>query len=470
MIETGQLAGLKAKGKNSSHSSNTSTGLSWLERFGYGLGDMSYNIVFQFVNAYLLFYYTDVGGIHPAVIATLFLVVRILDAIFDPIMGMILDKTNTRWGKARPYLLWVSLPFALFTFMCFTNPHFGPTGNIIYAYVTYILLGMSFSMQTIPVNSLTARITNDVQERTVLTTTRMILVYIGILLSISFATPLATAFGGENQELGFQMTALVYAMVSIVLNLFSFFTVRERIVPKKSEKHGIKMTLSVLFKNKPLLILASSFLAFAIGFNIKLSTMVYYFTYNIHQKELVFWGTVLFFGAALISNLFIPVFSKKWGRKNVMIISAAISLISYIGLHFTPYSSVTLILFWLFASGFFTTPLNTLAWGMIADCVDYAEWKTGVRADGVVISSMSFTNKLGVALAGSFSAIYLGIAGYVPNGEQTVTSLNAIKNMNALIPGLFILLAVLIICFYPLTEKKYKNMMSDLEQRSKQPV
>ncbi|OAS84672.1 MULTISPECIES: MFS transporter [Metabacillus] len=463
MIEAEQLVVTKSKDKNKT---NSRASLSWLERIGYGLGDMSYNIVFQFVNAYLLFYYTDVGGIHPAVIATLFLVVRVLDAIFDPIMGVILDKTNTRWGRARPYLLWVSLPFALFTFLCFTTPQFGPTGNIIYAYITYILLGMSFSMQTIPVNSLTGRITNDVQERTVLTTTRMILVYIGILLSIACATPLATALGGENQALGFQMTALVYAIVSIVLNLFSFITVRERIVPKKSKKHGMKMTLSVLIKNKPLLILASSFLAFAIGFNIKLSTMVYYFTYNVDQKELVFFGTVLFFGAALISNVFIPVISEKWGRKNVMIISAAISLVSYVGLHFTPYSSITLILIWLFASGFFTTPLNTLAWGMIADCVDYAEWKTGVRADGVVISSMSFTNKLGVALAGSFSAIYLGIAGYVPNAEQTVTSLNAIKNMNALIPGLFILLSIVIICFYPITEKGYKKMISELEQRS----
>jgi probable glucitol transport protein GutA len=461
MLEAEQLVVTKSKDKNKTNSRGS---LSWLERIGYGLGDMSYNIIFQFVNAYLLFYYTDVGGIHPAVIATLFLVVRVLDAIFDPIMGVILDKTNTRWGRARPYLLWVSLPFALFTFLCFTTPHFGPTGNIIYAYITYILLGMSFSMQTIPVNSLTGRITNDVQERTVLTTTRMILVYIGILLSISFATPLATAFGGENQALGFQMTALVYAIVSIVLNLFSFFTVRERIVPKKSKKQG--MTLSVLIKNKPLLILASSFLAFAIGFNIKLSTMVYYFTYNVDQKELVFFGTVLFFGAALISNVFIPIVSKKWGRKNVMIISAAISLGSYVGLHFTPYSSIMFILIWLFASGFFTTPLNTLAWGMIADCVDYAEWKTGVRADGVVISSMSFMNKLGVALAGSFSAIYLGIAGYVPNADQTVTSLNAIKNMNALIPGLFILLSIIIISFYPLTEKRYKKMISDLEQRA----
>ncbi|MBT2739036.1 MFS transporter [Bacillus sp. ISL-7] len=463
MIEAEQLPIVKSKDNEKTISS---AGLSWLERIGYGLGDMSYNIVFQFVNAYLLFYYTDVGGIHPSMIATLFLVVRVLDAIFDPIMGVILDKTNTRWGKARPYLLWVSLPFALFTFLCFTTPYFGPTGNIIYVYITYILLGMSFSMQTIPVNSLTGRITNDVKERTVLTTTRMILVYIGILLSIACATPLATALGGENQAFGFQMTALAYAVVSIVLNLFSFFTVRERIVPKKSEKHGLKMTLSVLFKNKPLLILASSFLAFAIGFNIKLSTMVYYFTYNVDQKELVFFGTVLFFGAALISNLFIPVFSEKWGRKNVMIISAAISLISYIGLHFTPYSSITFILIWLFASGFFTTPLNTLAWGMIADCVDYAEWKTGVRADGVVISCMSFTNKLGVALAGSFSAIYLGIAGYVPNVDQTVTSLNAIKNMNALIPGLFILLSIIIICFYPLTEKRYKKLILELEQRS----
>ncbi|MGG3640099.1 MFS transporter [Bacillus gobiensis] len=463
MLETEQIPVSKTTDRNQTSST---AALSWSERIGYGLGDMSYNIVFQFVNAYLLFYYTDVGGIHPAVIATLFLVVRVLDAIFDPIMGVIMDKTNTRWGKARPYLLWVSLPLALSLFLCFTSPAFGPTGNTIYAYITYILLGMAFSMQTIPVNSLTGRITNNVQERTVLTTTRMILVYIGILLAISCATPLATAFGGENQAFGFQMTALVYAIVSIVLNLFSFFTVRERIVPKKSKKQGLKITLSVLFKNKPLLILASSFLAFAVGFNIKLSTMVYYFTYNIDQKELVFLGTVLFFGAALISNLFIPSFSKKWGRKNVMIISAAISLITYVGLHFTPYSSVTLIFIWLFASGFFTTPLNTLAWGMVADCVDYAEWKTGVRADGVVISSMSFTNKLGVALAGSLSAIYLGIAGYVPNVDQTVASLNAIKNMNALIPGLFILLSIIIICFYPLSEKRYKKMISDLEQRS----
>ncbi|MCM3183700.1 putative glucitol transport protein GutA [Priestia megaterium] len=460
--EQSQILEAESKGKP-----NSIAGLSWLERFGYGSGDMAYNIVFQFVNAYLLFYYTDVGGIHPAAVATLFLVVRVLDAICDPIMGVILDKTNTRWGKARPYLLWVSLPFALFTILCFTNPHLGSTGNIIYMYITYILLGMTFSMQTIPVNSLTGRITNNIQERTVLTTTRMILVYVGILLSISCATPLVTAIGGENQEFGFQMTALVYAVVSIILNLFSFFTVRERIAPKKSKKHGLKVTLSVLFKNKPLLVLVSSFLAFAIGFNIKLSTMVYYFTYNVHQKELVFWGTVLFFGAALISNLFIPLFSDKWGRKSVMIVSATVSLISYIGLQFTSFNSVALILFWLFASGFFTTPLNTLAWGMVADCVDYAEWKTGVRADGVVISLMSFTNKLGVALAGSFSAIYLGIAGYVANAEQTVASLNAIKNMNALVPGIFILLSVLIICFYPLTEKTYNKMILDLEKKSK---
>lgn len=150
-----------------------------------------------------------------------------------------------------------------------------------------------------------------------------------------------------------------------------------------------------------------------------------------------------------------------------MIISAALSLISYAGLHFTAYSSVTLIFIWLFASGFFTTPLNTLAWGMVADCVDYAEWKTGVRADGVVISSMSFINKLGVALAGSFSAIYLGIAGYVANTDQTVTSLNAIKHMNALIPGLFILLSIIIIAFYPLTEKRYKQIITELEKKSR---
>lgn len=461
MIETEKITVLKAK-----HKSASSARLSWLERIGYGFGDMSYNIVFQFVNAYLLFFYTDIGGIQPAVIATLFLVVRVLDAIFDPIMGVILDKTNTRWGKARPYLLWVALPFALFTFLCFTTPHFGATGNIVYAYITYILLGMTFSMQTIPVNSLTGRITNSVKERTVLTTIRMILVYIGILLSISCATPLVAAFGGDNQAFGFQMTALVYAIVSIALNLFSFFTVRERIAPKKREKQGIKKTLSVLFKNKPLLVLTSSFLAFAIGFNIKISTMVYYFTYNVNHKEWVFFGTVLFFGAALISNLFIPYFSEKYGRKNVMIISAALSLISYAGLHFTAYSSVTLIFIWLFASGFFTTPLNTLAWGMVADCVDYAEWKTGVRADGVVISSMSFINKLGVALAGSFSAIYLGIAGYVANTDQTAASLNAIKNMNAMIPGLFILLSIILISFYPLTEKRYRNIVSELEERS----
>ncbi|WP_181216842.1 MFS transporter [Bacillus subtilis] len=461
MIETEKVTAMKVK-----HQSKSSTGLSWFERIGYGFGDMSYNIIFQFVNAYLLFYYTDVGGIQPAVIATLFLVVRVLDAIFDPIMGLILDKTNTRWGKARPYLLWVAFPFALFTFLCFTTPHFGETGNMVYAYVTYILLGMSFSMQTIPVNSLTGRMTNSVEERTVLTTTRMILVYIGILLSISCATPLATAIGGEDQAFGFQMTALIYAAVSIVLNLFSFFTVRERIQPKKRKKQGIKKTLSVLFQNKPLLMLISSFLAFAIGFNIKLSTMVYYFTYNVNHKEFVFMGTVLFFGAALISNLFIPFFSEKWGRKQVMIITAALSLISYAGLHFTPYSSIPLIFIWLFASGFFTTPLNTLAWGMVADCVDYAEWKTGIRADGVVISSMSFINKLGVALAGSFSAIYLGIAGYVANTDQTVGSLNAIKNMNALIPGFFILLSIILIAFYPLTEKRYKHIISELEQRS----
>lgn len=193
--------------------------------------------------------------------------------------------------------------------------------------------------------------------------------------------------------------------------------------------------------------------------------MVYYFTYNVHRKDLVFMGTLLFFGAALISNIFILSLSKKWDRKNVMMISAALSLISYVGLQFTAYSFIPLIWFLLFVSGFFTTPLNTLAWGMLADCVDYAEWKTGIRADGVVISTMSFTNKLGVALPGSFSAFFLNKAGYVPNVAHSVSSLQAIKDMNAIISGIFILLSVLLISFYPITENRYKKMMKELEQR-----
>ncbi|MTT31117.1 MFS transporter [Terrilactibacillus sp. BCM23-1] len=436
-----------------------------MERIGYGAGDMSYNIIFQFVNAYLLFYYTDVDGIKPAVIATLFLVVRVLDAVCDPIMGSILDKTNTRWGKARPYLLWVALPLALFTVLCFTTPHFGLTGNRIYAYATYILLGMTFSMQTIPVNSLTARITNNLQERTILTTVRMILVYIGILLAISCATPLVSFLGGGDQSRGFQLTALVYAMASVALNLYSFFTVRERVVVENKEKHGIKKTLTVLVKNKPLLILGSAFLAFAIGFNIRLSTALYYFTYNMEAKGLNFMGTLLFFGAALISNMFIPLLAQKWGRKTIMIISGIVSLITYFGLQFTPYTSIPLILFWFFTSGFFTTPINTLVWGMLADTVDYAEWKTKVRADGVIISSMSFLNKLGVAIAGSFSAFYLGHSGYVADMTQSISSLEAIKNLNAIIPAVFILLSVIIMSFYPLSEKKCQDMMTELEQR-----
>lgn len=148
-----------------------------------------------------------------------------------------------------------------------------------------------------------------------------------------------------------------------------------------------------------------------------------------------------------------------------MMISTALSLISYAGLQFTAFSSIPLILFLLFVSGFFTTPLNTLAWGMLADCVDYAEWKTGIRADGVVISSMSFTNKLGVALTGSFSAFFLNRSGYVPNVAQSVSSLQAIKDMNAIIPGIFILLSVLLISFYPITENRYRKMMKELEQK-----
>ncbi|MFD2618697.1 glycoside-pentoside-hexuronide (GPH):cation symporter [Terrilactibacillus laevilacticus] len=464
MLEAEQTKNLKIESKLPS---NVNGRLTWIERFGFGSGDMSYNIVFQFVNAYLLFFYTDVDGIKPEVIATLFLVVRVFDAICDPLMGTLLDKTNTRWGKARPFLLWVAVPLAASTFLCFTTPNFGSSGNIIYAYVTYILLGMFFSVQTISVNSLTGRITDNVHERTVLTTVRMILVYIGILLAISCATPLVKLFGGDNASFGFQMTSLVYAVAGLLLNVFSFMTVKERVVIKKPKKQGLKKTIQVLLKNKPLIILISTFLMFSIGFNIRLSTMVYYFTYNIHREDLVFIGTVLFFGAAFLSNLFIPTLTKRWGRKSVVIISATISLISFAGLQFTSYSSIMIILVWLFICGFFSTPLNTLAWGMLADCVDYAEWKTNVRADGVVISSMSFVNKLGVAVAGTFSAYYLGYSGYVANSDQTLSSLNAIKNMNASIPGILTLLSIIIFCFYPLSEKKYKKMMSDLKKKRK---
>ena len=230
---------------------NTSAKLSFKEKLGYGLGDTASNIFFQFVNIFLLYYYTDVFGLSPAAVGTLFVVTRFWDAINDPLMGAVADRTNTRWGKYRPYMLWMAVPFGLFGYLAFANPDFSQTGKLIYAYVTYVGLMMAYTAINVPYSALMGVMTPSSEERTSLSSFRFVGAFSGTLLISLSVRPLVRLLGGGDEALGFKLTMALLSIIAVLLFIITFCTTKERVKPLvNKEGTSLAKDIQFLFKNR----------------------------------------------------------------------------------------------------------------------------------------------------------------------------------------------------------------------------
>lgn len=450
------------------------------EKIGYGFGDMASSMFWKLFGAYLMIFYTDVFGLPAAVVGTMFLITRIWDSAFDPIVGVVADRTHSRWGKFRPYLLWLAVPFGIIGVLTFVTPDWSPIGKLVYAYVTYSLMMMIYSAINVPYASLLGVMSPNPKERNTLSTYRMTFAYIGSFIALLLFMPLVNFFSGNSKDLGDQQTGwtvavVVIAILCIILFFGCFAWTKERVKPIKEAQNPLKEDLKDLFKNKPWWILLGAGVAALVFNSIRDGATVYYFKYFVVEED---YATVSFFGMSFVlSGLYLalgqaaniigviaaaPV-SNRIGKRNTymwaMIIATVLSVIFY---WFDKEDLIWMFVFQALIS-ICAGSIFPLLWSMYADCADYSELKTGNRATGLIFSSSSMSQKFGWAIGTAITGWLLGFFGFQANVVQSEEAISGIKMFLSFLPAVGTILSVVFISMYPLTEKKMKDITTELE-------
>lgn len=430
------------------------------QRVGYGLGDLGINLYFISAATYLLYFYTDVFGISAAVAASVLLVARVVDAVTDPLMGMIAERTRSRWGRLRPYILFGAVPLGVLGVLTFTTPDLAEEGRIWWAYITYILFGILYTVVGIPYSALTSSLTSDHHERTVLSTIRMAFAFAGGYAISVGMLPLVGIF--EDQQSGFQVVMIVFAIGATALLWTTFAATEERIQPPLAQKLSITDSLRAVFRNPPLLIVILLFTGGMLSFTVRQTVTVYYLKYNVGREDLV----ALFFGITMpvmfIGLLAVPRLAEKFGKAGGIMVGAVVTIVGSLGLYLTPYDQIPWIFVFACVTALGGTPIAVLGWAMIPDTVEYAQWKHGLRADGAVFSFASFFQKLAKAIGGAGVAGVLAWAGYVANTEQTEVSLAAIHNLMTLAPAGIMVGMIIVASFYRLDRDAHAEIVSEI--------
>ena len=446
--------------------SNTAP-LSFIEKVGYGVGDMASNFYMGFFNIFLLYYYVDVWGISPSGAATMFLVTKIIDAISDPTMGIIADRTETKWGKYRPYLLWMAIPYALLGYLLFLGPDLSQSGKLIFAYVSYSLIMLVYTAINVPYSALLAVISPLSEERTKATQYRFIFASLGTLSVGASAKPLVDWLGGGNELLGFRLTIILFAILSIALFSFTFFATKERVKPKKHET-SIAEDFSVLRKNISWIILALVSILIVVGLVMRISSTAFFTKYNMaYGDEKVLWWMdrtsliiTLGFVGQLFGALLTPSLLTFFDKKRLMIVMNLIFGASILATYFVPIDQFIPTLT-CYAIGIFTFGIIiTLLFSMYTDCAEYGEWLSGHNSAGLTVSASMFALKFGSAVGSAIPGYILASYGFVKDAEQTASTLEGISISWNIAPAIFFLLATVLMLFYKLD----KNTMDIVEK------
>jgi len=447
--------------------------LSTTEKVGYGLGDMAANFYMGFFSYFLLYYYTDIWGLAPAAVGVMFLVSKIIDAVTDPGMGLIADRTNTRWGKYRPYLLFVAIPYGVLGYLVYLGPEFSDTGKLIYAYITYILVFVAYTAINVPYSALLAVISPVADERTKATTYRFIFAGLGSLLITLFATPLVAYFGDGDDAKGFRLTMALFATLAVIIFIFVFLTTKERVEPDVKHKSSAREDFGALLKNRSWVALSIMSILLIVGIAARATSVVYYVKYYFgadESKVIFFFDKIAIFTASglagqIVGTLVTPFFTRFY-QKHHLIMGMCILHALVLGLgYFIPVDG-----YWMAVGvhviGFMTLgSCLTLMFAMYTDCSEYGEWLTGKNTAGLTISSSMFAMKFGGAVGAAVPGLILSMVGFVANQEQSATAMSGIQIMCALLPAAVFILAAVAMRFYAIDKSTLSTVEADLNAK-----
>ena len=501
--------------------------LPFYEKVGYAMGDAAANLVWRGALAYLAVFYTDTFGLTAAAAAMLFLVVRLSDGVTDIIMGMIADRTNTQWGKFRPWILW-STPFlALFMVLCFTTPDLSETNKLIYAYITYIGLTLAYTVNNVPYSALMGVMTPSDTERTSLSGFRFAGAFAGGLLVMGFLPDLVAYFGDGNDAIGYQYTMYLFAAILIALMVITFVSTKERITPAIDNSISLKSELLDLSKNLPFIILpllamtlffyyrniySGIFFVIVMGsmwilikgliknttddmggtkrdmvdlltnkpwlillgmgfltmmFNgIKYGTIAYYFKYQVGDELMAGKYFIALLVVSILGALATGYLSRKMGKRKLFIVSLILSGLLTAGFFWVPKGNIQAIFILGCSAEFFAAMMPTLFFSMLGDSADYSEWKNGRRATGLIYSAGTFVQKTGGGFAGALVLVVLASYGYDGMDKSTIeASLPGMQLLMSWIPAAFAFAGAALMLLYPLTTQQNQKIGDDLMQR-----
>ncbi|HRG11914.1 MAG TPA: MFS transporter [Macellibacteroides fermentans] len=457
------------------------------EKIGYGFGDMASSMFWKLFGSYLMIFYTDVFGLPAAVVGTLFLVTRVWDSAFDPIVGVVADRTHSRWGKFRPYLLFLAIPFSVIGVLTFVTPPFGDNGKLVYAYVTYSLMMMVYSAINVPYASLLGVMSDNPKERNTLSTYRMAFAYIGSFIALLLFMPMVNFWSGHSKEIaaqqqGWTLAVAVIAVMCALLFIGCFAFTRERVKALHEKQAPLKEDLKDLWKNRPWWILLGAGVAALVFNSIRDGATVYYFKYFIVEED---FQTISFFGVSFVlSGLYLSVgqianiagvilaapVSNRIGKKQTYMGSMAIATVLSILFFWFDKDNLALIFTFQILISICAGSIFPLLWSMYADCTDYSELKTGNRATGLIFSSSSMSQKFGWAIGSALTGWLLSYFGFVANEVQQAEAIQGIKMFMSFLPAAGTLLSIVFISMYPLSEKKMLEISAALKSRRAETV
>lgn len=445
----------------------STTALSVKEKIGYGMGDAGCNMINGAVMLFLSYFYTDIFGLAPAMVGILLLSVRVVDAITDPIMGAIADRTRSRWGRFRPWLLWVSVPYVIFSVLMFTTPDWEYESKVVYAFVTYFLMSLAYTAINIPYCSLGGVITNDPGERVSCQSYRFVMVGIATLILSLLLLPLAEWFGGDNKARGYQMAMGVLATIGLFMFLFSFATVRERITPAVPGNDDIKADLKGAWKNDQWVrILLLTFCNVCPGF-IRMAATMYYVIW-VMQQSTSFATLFISLGVVgmMIGSTLAKTLTDHWCKLKVFFWTNIVLAAFSTGFYFLDPHATILIMVMYFLLNIFHQIPSPLHWSLMADVDDYGEWKTGKRITGISFSGNLFFLKVGLAVAGAMVGFLLSWYGYDAGAkQQSASAINGIVLLFTVIPGVGYLITAGVVRLLKVDRQTMQTIQPDLAKR-----